>query len=116
MKRTQIVPGVMMMSVFKEEKDFKRVIFNVEAGVAERLERAKDVSRRYGKKLDVDSAIDKALEKFLVKAEKKLAEMEEDFEKKKAKGKGKHKKATNEDVEAQADPQREELAEGDSQA
>ncbi len=63
------------MSVFKKEKEYKRVIFNVDAELAERLEKAKEQSRRLGKKLDVDGAVDKALEKFLKKAEKKLAEM-----------------------------------------
>ena len=63
------------MGVFKDEKEVKRVIFNVEMGLAERLEKAKELSRELGKKLDVDTAIDKALEKFLKKAEKKLADM-----------------------------------------
>jgi hypothetical protein len=74
------------MGVFKDEKDFKRVIFNVESSIAERLEQAKERSRVLGRKLDVDTAVDKALEKFLKKAEKKLDELEEDQGKKKARG------------------------------
>ncbi len=66
------------MSVFKEEKEFKRVIFNVENSLAERLEKAKEQAKTLGKKLDVDSAVDKALEKFLKKAEKKLSDMEQE--------------------------------------
>ncbi|TVM19330.1 hypothetical protein DPQ33_02935 [Oceanidesulfovibrio indonesiensis] len=73
------------MGIFKEEKDFKRVIFNVDSVLAERLESAKERSRNMGRKLDVDTAVDKALEKFLKKAEKKLDELEEEQEKKKAK-------------------------------
>jgi hypothetical protein len=63
------------MSVFKEEPETKRVIFNVRLDLARRLETAKEESRGLGKKLDVDGAIDKALEKFLKKAEKKISEM-----------------------------------------
>ncbi|GAB7081347.1 hypothetical protein [Megalodesulfovibrio paquesii] len=74
------------MSVFKKEKEFKRVIFNIDAELAERLEKAKDQSRRFGKKLDVDSAMDKALEKFLKKAEKKLEEMSLEPDKHPARG------------------------------
>ncbi|TVM36453.1 hypothetical protein DQK91_00575 [Oceanidesulfovibrio marinus] len=73
------------MGVFKEEKEFKRVIFNVEVSIAERLEQAKERSRTLGRKLDVDTAVDKALEKFLKKAEKKLEEVEEEQEKKQGK-------------------------------
>ncbi|AGW13278.1 hypothetical protein [Megalodesulfovibrio gigas] len=74
------------MSVFKKEKEFKRVIFNIDAELAERLEKAKEESRRFGKKLDVDGAMDKALEKFLKKAEKKLEEMAEDAGRKTLRG------------------------------
>ena len=63
------------MSVFKEEPETKRVIFNVRLDLARRLETAKEEARGLGKKLDVDGAIDKALEKFLKKAEKKISEM-----------------------------------------
>ncbi len=63
------------MSVFKEETETKRVIFNVRLDLAKRLEKAKKESRSISKKLDVDSAIDKALEKFLKKAEKKIYEV-----------------------------------------
>ena len=66
-----------MMSIFVKNKETKRVIFNIEVSLAERLEKAKEVSRRLGKKLDVDAAVDKALEKFLKKAEKKLEELGE---------------------------------------
>ncbi len=63
------------MGIFKNEIDTKRVIFNVRIDLAERLDKAKEVSRTFGKKLDVDSTIDKSLEKFLKKAEKKLQEL-----------------------------------------
>ena len=66
------------MSVFIREKESKRVIFNVEVSLAERLEKAKEASRVLGRKLDADSAVDKALEKFLKKAEKKLQELLEE--------------------------------------
>jgi vacuolar-type H+-ATPase subunit H len=63
------------MSVFKEEADTKRVIFNVRLDLAQRLDQAKKDARDLGKKLDVDGAIDKALEKYLKKAEKKISEV-----------------------------------------
>lgn len=69
------------MSIFKTEKDFKRVIFNLDAALAERLEAAKERSKNMGKRLDVDAAVDKAVEKFLKKAEKKIEEMETEFAK-----------------------------------
>ena len=63
------------MTVFKEEYDAKRVIFNLELGVAERLKRAKESAAELGKKLDVDAAVTKAVEKFLDKAEKRIADL-----------------------------------------
>jgi len=63
------------MSIFKDESETKRVIFNVEIDLAKRLETAKKNSRTIGKKLDVDTAVNKALEKFLKKAEKKIYEI-----------------------------------------
>jgi hypothetical protein len=64
------------MNVFKKDFDTKRVIFNVRLHLAERLEKAKADARDLGRKLDVDSAVDLALEKFLKKAEKKIIEMQ----------------------------------------
>ena len=64
------------MSVFKDDIDSKRVIFNIEMDIADRLEKAKKDARELGKKLDIDGAVNKAVEKFLKKAEKKLAEMQ----------------------------------------
>ncbi len=64
------------MSVFINEKDTKRVIFNIDFELAERLERAKELSKKIGKKLDVDTPVNKALEKFVKKAEKKIADAE----------------------------------------
>lgn len=63
------------MSVFKEEAETKRMIFNVRLDLARRLEKAKKDARGLGKKLDVDGAIDKAMEKFLKKAEKRISEV-----------------------------------------
>jgi septal ring factor EnvC (AmiA/AmiB activator) len=63
------------LSVFKEEVEYKRIIFNIELPLAERLEKAKDNSKSLGKKLDFDNTINKALEKFLKKAEKKIDEI-----------------------------------------
>lgn len=63
------------MKIFSKEKQIKRVIFNVDADIAARLEQAKNSAKMIGKKLDVDSVIDKALEKFLKKSEKKIAEL-----------------------------------------
>ncbi len=69
------------MSVFKAEVETKRVIFNVRLDLAERLEKAKEDARIIGKKLDHEGVIDKALEKFLRKAERKLDEIKTDDEK-----------------------------------
>ena len=63
------------MGVFKEEAEIKRVIFNVRLDLAERLEQAKAEAGRFGKKLDVEGTINKSLERFLKKAEKKIEEM-----------------------------------------
>ncbi|MFW5838087.1 MAG: hypothetical protein ACOCVM_08755 [Desulfovibrionaceae bacterium] len=65
------------MGVFKDETETKRVIFNVRLDLAERLEAAKENARRFGKKLDTDAAVDKALEHFLKKAEKKLQDLKD---------------------------------------
>jgi hypothetical protein len=63
------------MSVFKDEDEKKRVIFNIEIELAKRLENAKKNARTIGRKLDVDTAVNKALDKFLKKAEKKIYEI-----------------------------------------
>lgn len=63
------------MSVFIDDTDTKRVIFNIRIDLAERLEKTKSDARDLGKKLDHDNIVNKALEKFLKKAEKKIAEM-----------------------------------------
>jgi hypothetical protein len=63
------------MGIFKKEIETKRVIFNIRLDLAEELEKAKEDARSFGKKLDVDTAVNKALEKFLKKAEKRIAEM-----------------------------------------
>lgn len=63
------------MSIFKEEPEYKRVIFNIEIDIANRLEKAKKDARKYNKKLDIESVINKELDKFLKKAEKRLKEM-----------------------------------------
>ena len=63
------------MSIFKEESETKRMIFNVRMDLAERLETAKEDAKELGRKLDMDTAINEALEKFLKKAEKRLAEL-----------------------------------------
>ena len=66
------------MSIFKADCEGKRFIFNVNHEIAVRLEAAREEAKRFGKRLDVDSAINKSLEKFIKKAEKKLAEMRRD--------------------------------------
>lgn len=60
------------MSIFKEELETKRMIFNVREDLANRLLFAKEEARSMGKRLDVDSPINKAIEKFLQKAEKRI--------------------------------------------
>jgi len=63
------------MSVFKSDNECKRMIFNVSGEIAQRLDAAREEAKSFGKKLDVDSAVNKALEKFIKKAEKKIAEL-----------------------------------------
>lgn len=63
------------MSIFKEETETKRVIFNIEIDLANRLDDLKKNARTIGKKLDADTAVNRALEKFLKKAEKKITEI-----------------------------------------
>ncbi len=62
--------------VFTQEKETKRVIFNVELHLARRLEQAKKEARDLGKKLDVDKAVNGALETFLKKAEKNISDLQ----------------------------------------
>lgn len=62
------------MSVFKEELESKRMIFNVRGDLANRLLWAKEEARRMGKRLDIETPINKTIEKFLQKAEKRLKE------------------------------------------
>ena len=64
------------MSIFKREREVKRMIFNVYADLAENLERLRVEAKRFDKRLDVDAAINKALDKFVKKAEKKIEEMQ----------------------------------------
>lgn len=63
------------MSVFKNDRETKRMIFNIYFDIAERLDALKDEAKQYDKRLDVDTAVNKALEKFISKAEKKMDEM-----------------------------------------
>ncbi|QTA83567.1 Uncharacterized protein dnl_59800 [Desulfonema limicola] len=63
------------MGIFKEETETKRVIFNIRIDLAQRLEKAKKDARSLGKKLDVSDPVDKALEKFLKRAEKRIADL-----------------------------------------
>ena len=63
------------MSIFKQDKEVKRMIFNIDSEIADRVDAMREEARSFGKRLDVDSAVNKGLEKFLKKAEKKLEEM-----------------------------------------
>ncbi|QLA15018.1 hypothetical protein [Desulfolutivibrio sulfoxidireducens] len=71
------------MSVFKHDKEVKRMIFNVDSDIADRIDLLRDEAKNYGKRLDVDTAVNKGLEKFLKKAEKKLEEMRHEAKAKK---------------------------------
>lgn len=68
------------MQIFKEDHDTKRVIFNVDYRLASRLEKAKTLAKRHGKKLNIDAVVDEALAVFLEEAEKQLSRMERDTE------------------------------------
>lgn len=63
------------MSIFKKDREIKRMIFNIYSDIAERLDQLKDEAKKHEKRLDVDTAVNKALEKFINKAEKKMDEM-----------------------------------------
>ncbi len=76
------------MSIFKQDKEVKRMIFNIDSDIADRLELLREEAKNYGKRLDVDSAVNKGLEKFLKKAEKKFEEMRHE-----SKGKKRHQPA-----------------------
>ncbi|MFZ3046186.1 MAG: hypothetical protein WA151_09750 [Desulfatirhabdiaceae bacterium] len=62
------------MDIFKEEDDTKRMIFNIRYDLVNRLLSAREEARNMGKRLDIETAINKALEKFLQKAEKRIRE------------------------------------------
>jgi len=73
------------MSIFKNDRDTKRMIFNIYFDIAERLDALKDEAKKYDKRLDVDTAVNKALEKFISKAEKKMDEMRREAKAKRSK-------------------------------
>ena len=62
------------MTIFKEETETKRMIFNIRSDLADRLLLAKEEARNLGKRLDIETTINKAIEKFLQKAEKRIKE------------------------------------------
>jgi hypothetical protein len=62
------------MGIFKEEPETKRMIFNIRGDLADRLLLAKEEARNMGKRLDIETTINKAIEKFLQKAEKRIKE------------------------------------------
>lgn len=62
------------MGIFKEELETKRMIFNIRGDLADRLMLAKESARSMGKRLDTETSINKAIEKFLQKAEKRIKE------------------------------------------
>jgi len=64
------------MGIFKDDYDTKRIIFNINLDIADRLEKAKKDAKELGKKLDIDDTVNKSVEKFLKRVEKKLAEMQ----------------------------------------
>ncbi len=66
------------MHIFKDEKEIKRVIFNIDARIALRLERAKRKARKHARKLNVDEAVDAALTAFLAEAERRLDTMDQE--------------------------------------
>jgi hypothetical protein len=63
------------MSIFKQDREIKRMIFNIYADTADRLESLKTEARHFDKRLDVDSAVNESLGKFVAKAEKKLVDL-----------------------------------------
>lgn len=62
------------MIIFKEEPETKRMIFNIRGDLADRLLLSKEEARSLGKRLDIETTINKAIEKFLQKAEKRIKE------------------------------------------
>ena len=62
------------MVIFKEEAETKRMIFNIRGDLADRLLLAKEEARSFGKRLDIETTVNKAIEKFLHKAEKRIKE------------------------------------------
>jgi vacuolar-type H+-ATPase subunit H len=62
------------MGIFKEETESKRMIFNIRSDLANRLLSAREEARSLGKRLDIETSINKAIEKFLQKAEKRIKE------------------------------------------
>jgi vacuolar-type H+-ATPase subunit H len=62
------------MVIVKKEPETKRVIFNIRGDLADRLLLAKEEARSMGKRLDIETTINKAIEKFLQKAEKRIKE------------------------------------------
>ena len=73
------------MSIFKKDREIKRMIFNIYSDIAERLDHLKDEAKQFDKRLDVDTVVNKALEKFISKAEKKMDEMRREGKAKRSK-------------------------------
>jgi len=73
------------MSIFKNDREIKRMIFNIYSDIAERLDHLKEEAKQHDKRLDIDTAVNKALEKFINKAEKKMDEMRREGKSKRAK-------------------------------
>ncbi len=63
------------MSIFKKDREIKRMIFNIYSDLSERLDALKEEAKHFDKRLDIDTAVNKALEKFISKAEKKMDEL-----------------------------------------
>ena len=62
------------MGIFKKPAETKRMIFNIRGDLADRLMLAKEDARSMGKRIDIETPINKAIEKFLQKAEKRIKE------------------------------------------
>ena len=100
------------MGIFKEEAETKRMIFNIRGDLADRLLLAKEEARSMGKRLDIETTINKAIEKFLQKAEKRIKEekkkhgiFRQSLEKKTADGVLSDSKDIVESVVTEEDPQ-----------
>ena len=64
------------MQIFKDEQEYRQVVFSIDSTLARRLEKARSIAHKHGKTLNVDGVISDILASYLNEAEKQLRTLE----------------------------------------